>query len=305
MTSPPREAKIIEWDDMDKRKFYGFGFSIMMGIRAGIYPTILVKTRLQVQKHDTFYKGTWDAFKKIIRYEGMRGLYRGFMVNAFTVFSGQCYITTYELTRTKLAHCSNFTRSFVAGGAASLIAQSITVPCDVVSQLLMMQGQTGDGRVIAGVSPVKKTFGVIQTIWVQEGVPGFYRGYLASLLTFIPNSALWWPFYHFYWQQLVSIAPSGVPFIALQAVAGPAAGMTSATLTNPMDIIRTRLQVSGGTSIIETFNELIKEDGMKGLTKGLTARYVATVPTSFMICVSYEFIKRISLKSHLAETLHW
>ncbi|XP_077996849.1 solute carrier family 25 member 44-like [Glandiceps talaboti] len=302
-----RDTKIIEWDDMDKKKFYGFGVMISMGIRGMIYPTMLVKTRLQVQKHDTYYKGTWDALKKIVRYEGVRGLYRGFVVNVFTIFSGQCYITTYELTRKKLSHMNNTTRSFIAGGCASLVAQSITVPCDVVSQLLMMQGQTqGEAKLnLSDGSGIKRTTGIIRTIWVQEGAIGFYRGYLASLMTYIPNSALWWPFYHFYWQQLASIAPAGVPFIVLQAIAGPAAGISAATLTNPMDIIRTRLQVSGGKSIIDTAVNLIRQEGFKGLTKGMTARYLSSAPASLIIIVSYETLKRISLKQELANTMQW
>lgn len=32
----------------------------------------------------------------------------------------------------------------------------------------------------------------------MDGIAGFYRGYLASLSAYVPNSALWWGFYHFY-----------------------------------------------------------------------------------------------------------
>ena len=35
--------------------------------------------------------------------------------------------------------CISYYKSLVAGGSASLVAQSITVPIDVVSQHLMMQ----------------------------------------------------------------------------------------------------------------------------------------------------------------------
>uniref|UniRef100_A0A672JF62 Solute carrier family 25 member 44 n=1 Tax=Salarias fasciatus TaxID=181472 RepID=A0A672JF62_SALFA len=53
------------------------------------------------------------------------------------------YITTYELVRKYVSQYSedNTIKSLVAGGSASLVAQSITVPIDVVSQQLMMQGQ--------------------------------------------------------------------------------------------------------------------------------------------------------------------
>ncbi|XP_054865153.1 solute carrier family 25 member 44a isoform X2 [Amphiprion ocellaris] len=209
--------QIIEWEDLDKRKFYSLGVFMTLTTRATVYPASLIRTRLQVQKGKTLYSGTFDAFCKILRAEGVRGLYRGFMVNTFTLISGQAYITTYELVRKYVSQYSpsNTVKSVVAGGAASLVAQTITVPIDVVSQHLMMQGQ---GEHLTRFKPKPKmmlattkrrlTFGQTRDITVQifaaDGFKGFYRGYVASLLTYIPNSALWWPFYHFYAAVLFS-----------------------------------------------------------------------------------------------------
>lgn len=39
---------------------------------------------------------------------------------------------------------------------------------------------------------------IAKEILRRDGVVGFYRGYTASLLAYVPNSALWWGFYHFY-----------------------------------------------------------------------------------------------------------
>lgn len=201
-----RNIQIIEWEDLDKKKFYSFGIFMTMAIRATVYPATLIRTRLQVQRGKSLYSGTFDAFFKILRTEGVRGLYRGFMVNTFTLISGQAYITTYELVRKYVSQYSenNTVKSLVAGGSASLVAQSITVPIDVVSQQLMMQGE---GKHLTRFrldtrAGNKKFFGQTRNIMAQifavDGFPGFYRGYVASLLTYIPNSAVWWPFYHFY-----------------------------------------------------------------------------------------------------------
>lgn len=204
-----RNIQIIEWEDLDKRKFYSFGVFMTMAIRVTVYPATLIRTRLQVQRGKSLYSGTFDAFFKILQTEGVRGLYRGFMVNTFTLISGQAYITTYELVRTYVSQYSddNTVKSLVAGGLASLVAQSITVPIDVVSQQLMMQGQGGHPtrfqlRSEAALGKPERVFGptrnIIAQIFAADGFSGFYRGYVASLLTYIPNSAVWWPFYHFY-----------------------------------------------------------------------------------------------------------
>ncbi|CAL8359059.1 unnamed protein product [Lota lota] len=315
--------QIIEWEDLDKRKFYSLGVFMTMTTRLTVYPASLIRTLLQVQKGKALYTGTLDAFCKILRAEGLRGLYRGFMVSTFTLVSGQAYITTYELVRKYVSHYSpsNTVKSLVAGGAASLVAQTITVPIDVVSQQLMMQGQ-GEHltrfkvkpRVAAAAasSSAKRgrfSFGQTRDIVVQisaaDGFRGFYRGYVASLLTYIPNSALWWPFYHFYSERLSSITPSGCPQLIVLAIAGPMAAATASTITNPMDVVRARVQVEGRSSVSETFKQLLAEEGARGMTKGLSARIIAAMPTSVLIVVGYETLKRLSLRADLVESRHW
>ncbi|XP_056098372.1 solute carrier family 25 member 44b [Rhinichthys klamathensis goyatoka] len=312
-----RNIQIIEWEDLDKRKFYSFGVFMTMAIRVTVYPATLIRTRLQVQKGKSLYTGTYDAFCKILRAEGLRGLYRGFMVTTFTLISGQAYITTYELVRKYVSNYSkdNTLKSLVAGGSASLVAQSITVPIDVISQHLMMQGQ-GEHLTRFKIKPETgfeakhsvffgQTRCIIGQMFAADGIRGFYRGYVASLLTYIPNSAVWWPFYHFYAEQLSKMAPSNCPHLVLQAMAGPLAAATASTVTNPMDVIRARVQVEGRTSVIETFNQLIREEGFWGMTKGLSARIISSTPTAIVMVVGYETLKKLSLRPELVDSRHW
>ncbi|KAI1229893.1 hypothetical protein IHE44_0010598 [Lamprotornis superbus] len=309
-----RNIPIIEWEHLDKRKFYVFGICMTMMIRVSVYPFTLIRTRLQVQKGKSLYNGTFDAFVKILRTEGTAGLYRGFLVNTFTLISGQCYVTTYELTRKYVSRYNNnnAVKSLVAGGSASLVAQSITVPIDVISQHLMMQRkgesmgrfkvQSQDGKRLLVFGQTKD---IIVQIFKADGFRGFYRGYVASLLTYIPNSAVWWPFYHFYAEQLSSLTPKDCPHLLLQAISGPLAAATASTLTNPMDVVRARVQVEGKSSIILTFKQLIAEEGPWGLTKGLSARIISATPSTIVIVVGYETLKKLSLRPELVDSRHW
>uniref|UniRef100_A0A3Q1J787 Solute carrier family 25 member 44a n=1 Tax=Anabas testudineus TaxID=64144 RepID=A0A3Q1J787_ANATE len=308
--------QIIEWEDLDKRKFYSLGVFMTLTTRATVYPASLIRTRLQVQKGKSLYSGTFDAFCKVLRSEGVFGLYRGFMVNTFTLVAGQAYITTYELVRKYVSHYSpsNTVKSVVAGGAASLVAQTITVPIDVVSQHLMMQGQgehltrfKAKPKMILAASKRRLTFGqtldITMQIFAADGFRGFYRGYVATLLTYIPNSLCFYLLLHDY--QLSLLAPSACPHLILQAVAGPMAAATASTITNPMDVVRARVQVEGRSSVIETFKQLLAEEGAWGLTKGLSARIISSTPTSVLIVVGYETLKRLSLRADLVESRHW
>ena len=72
-------------------------------------------------------------------------MYKGFWVNVFSIVSGAFYVLTYENVRHILL-ANNIVdsrlRALIGGGSASLVAQTIIVPVDVVSQRLMMIGQT-------------------------------------------------------------------------------------------------------------------------------------------------------------------
>ncbi|XP_032831786.2 solute carrier family 25 member 44-like isoform X2 [Petromyzon marinus] len=328
MNADGRSVRIIEWEDLDKRKFFTLGIVMTLAIRATVYPASLIRTRLQVQKGKSVYKGTADAFAKIARAEGARGLYRGFLVNALTIVSGQAYVTTYELARQYVSRFSdsNALKSLVAGGCASLVAQSITVPIDVISQHLMIQAmgrkaenpgethaeQEENGRTAARwagstcaprkARPYRWAAGAS---WRRRscGRTGRRASTVATPPHFSPTSPTapcggpsTTP------TPLASVAPEGCPSLALQAVAGPLAALTANTVTNPMDVVRTRIQVEGKSSIVGTVRQLLAEEGAWGFTKGLSARLISSVPTTVVIVVGYETLKKLSLRAELIDS---
>jgi len=72
-------------------------------MKAALYPLWLIKTRLQAQKGHREYSGIGDAFKKIVRIDGLRGLWRGFSVTAVGFIPAQlAYNFVYEWTRANL-----------------------------------------------------------------------------------------------------------------------------------------------------------------------------------------------------------
>lgn len=90
----------ISWDELDKTRYFVLGPTMFLAVRAAVYPSNLVKTRLQVQsKANPLYAGTFDAFRKIARQEGMKGLYKGFGASTANVLTGNVYISVYEMAR--------------------------------------------------------------------------------------------------------------------------------------------------------------------------------------------------------------
>ena len=86
------EIQVIELKMMDKRKYYPLTLVSGLTIRSMLYPFMLIKTRLQIQRSKTVYKGTFDALLKIGKTEGTSGLYRGFWVSLIT---SVCEIPSY------------------------------------------------------------------------------------------------------------------------------------------------------------------------------------------------------------------
>lgn len=46
-----------------------------------------------------------------------------------------------------------------------------------------------------GMSRAQISSEIVRLIYQRDGIRGFYRGYIASLCAYVPNSALWWGLY--------------------------------------------------------------------------------------------------------------
>lgn len=322
----PPFIRTIEWDMMDKTKFFPLSMLSSFSVRCCLYPLTVIKTRLQIQRHNVMYNGMIDACRKIYKLEGFSGLYRGFWISSIQIVSGVFYVSTYEgvrhlLGREPLAlRIDSLVKALIAGGAASLVGQTIVVPFDILSQHLMVLGiNNKSGKIYIdklGMNPLGLnlepgrsrahiSIEVVRSIYQRDGYKGFYRGYVASLCAYVPNSALWWGLYTVYQDELIKIFPIWFSHLFIQAVAGTLGGFTTTIITNPLDIVRARLQVQRLDSMLTAFKILWIEEGLKMFTKGLSARLVQSACFSFTIILGYETIKRVSINEEYKSFIRW
>jgi len=88
-------------------------------------------------------------------------------------------------------------------------------------------------------------------------------------------------------------------------MAGTLGGFTTTIITNPLDIVRARLQVQRLDSMLSAFRILWIEEGLHMFIKGLSARLVQSACFSFSIILGYETIKRVSITEEYKSYIRW
>ncbi|KAK6148733.1 hypothetical protein DH2020_016258 [Rehmannia glutinosa] len=284
----------IDWQMLDKSKFFFLGAALFSGVSAALYPAVVLKTRQQIaQSHISCTRtAIW-----ITRHEGLRGLYRGFGTSLTgTIPARALYMTALEVTKSNVGPAAvrlglpdptaSAVASAAAGLSAAMAAQVVWTPVDVISQRLMAQGSG------LNALPCKYMNGidVFRKILNTDGIRGLYRGFGISILTYAPSNAAWWASYSVA-QRLVwggmgclcrerqengvisvgnnsnssgsnnGLRPDAKTVMAVQGLSAAMAGGISALITMPLDTIKTRLQVLDGD-----------ENGRKGPTLGQTVR---------------------------------
>ena len=309
------------------------------GLTVALFPLTVVKTRqMALPDAPRGVRGAWAVGRSIVATQGVRGLYCGLSTVVCGIIPARgAYLTTLEAVKSaaeaRLAVAAPSLgdaqraagANLVGGAAASLSTQIMTVPVDVVSQRLMVQQEQGPASAAtATASPsssrrpppplVRGGVAMARSIIAAEGVRGLYRGFFASVATFVPSSAVWWSAYGGYqralWQALDDAAAAGTAhdtahtaahIFGVQTAAALAAGCTSATLTTPLDVVKTRLQVAGGTAgaaptALAVVKRLLAEDGVAGLFRGLGPRTASVALWGTCMVNAYEGLKRAAAK---------
>lgn len=322
----------IDWQMLDKSKFFFLGAALFSGVSASLYPVVVLKTRQQVAQSQVSCIKT--AFS-MVRHEGFRALYRGFGTSLTgTIPARALYMGALEVTKSNVGTTTvrmglpEPTAAAIANAAAGLsaaiAAQLVWTPVDVVSQRLMVQG-CGNSK-LSNASACKYLNGIdaFRKILRTDGPRGLYRGFGISILTYAPSNAVWWASYSVA-QRLVwggvgcylakkddesndngvkTIRPDSKTVMAVQGVSAAMAGGVSALITMPLDTIKTRLQVLDGDengrrgpTIGQTVRNLVKEGGWMACYRGLGPRWASMSMSATTMITTYEFLKRLSTKN--------
>jgi len=267
----------IKWVDLDFKKFFVLNLALNFAMDAITYPIELVRTRLQVQGSSMIqtsyptYKNSLDGLFKVAREEGASGLFKGFNISQVGYVSSHIiYYSVYEVAKQRFQeafppsastdpNANVFISTGVAGAIAEIACCVISVPTEVATTRLQIQGSLSQAKYTSGID-------VLSQVYRCEGVQGWYRGLGGTILRGIPSSAIWWGAYEVSKNKLHAINfRDKVPFVTgrndrklladgtavrtvededplLQVTAGAIASVVSTVLINPIDVAKTRLQ---------------------------------------------------------------
>uniref|UniRef100_A0A4W5RLH1 Solute carrier family 25 member 12 n=1 Tax=Hucho hucho TaxID=62062 RepID=A0A4W5RLH1_9TELE len=260
-----------------------------------VYPIDLVKTRMQNQRStgsfvgELMYKNSFDCAKKVLRYEGFFGFYRGLLPQLIGVAPEKAIkLTVNDFVRDKFTGKGDtipFAAEVLAGACAGGSQVVFTNPLEIVKIRLQVAGEITTGPRISALSVIR-----------DLGLFGLYKGAKACFLRDIPFSAIFFPVYA---HTKAQFADEQGRLGALQLLAaGAIGGIPAASLVTPADVIKTRLQVAARagqttyTGVTDCFRKIMHEEGFRALWKGAGARMCRSSPQFGVTLVTYELLQR-------------
>ncbi|KAJ8389580.1 hypothetical protein AAFF_G00118170 [Aldrovandia affinis] len=201
-----------------------------------------------------------------------------------------------------------------AGGCGGTVGAILTCPLEVVKTRLQsssvtlyiseVQLSTVNGASVARVSP--GPLHCLKLILEKEGPRSLFRGLGPNLVGVAPSRAIYFAAYSTAKEKLNSVFEPDSTQVHM--VSAGLAGFTAITATNPIWLIKTRLQLDARNrgerrmNAFECIRRVYQSDGLRGFYRGMSASY-AGISETVIHFVIYESIKRRLMESKAAANM--
>ncbi|KAK2016507.1 calcium-binding mitochondrial carrier SAL1 [Colletotrichum eremochloae] len=252
-----------------------------------------------------------DAVKDLWKAGGMRSLFAGNGLNVIKIMPESAIkFGSYEAAKRTLSKLEghndptniNSYSKFVAGGVAGMVAQFCVYPLDTLK--FRLQTSTVQG----GLSGNALVLDTAKKMWQAGGVRIAYRGVTMGLLGMFPYSAIDMGTFEFlktsykrYMSKYRGIHEEDAkPGNIMTGIIGATSGAFGASVVYPLNVLRTRLQTQGTvmhpatyTGIVDVAQQTLKNEGVRGMYKGLTPNLLKVAPALSITWVVYENSKKL------------
>ncbi|KAM5556542.1 hypothetical protein ABKV19_024095 [Rosa sericea] len=185
----------------------------------------------------------------------------------------------------------------LAGGVAGALAKTCTAPLARLTILFQIQGMHSDVATMRKASIWREA----SRIAGEEGFRAFWKGNLVTIAHRLPYSSVNFYSYEQY-KKILHTVPglensrdNMSTDICVHFVGGGLAGITAATATYPLDLVRTRLAVQTNVmyyrGIGHALRTISRDEGIFGLYKGLGATLLGVGPSIAISFTVYETLR--------------
>eukprot|EP00831_Metopus_contortus_P064785 TRINITY_DN57954_c0_g1_i1.p1 TRINITY_DN57954_c0_g1~~TRINITY_DN57954_c0_g1_i1.p1 ORF type:complete len:322 (+),score=41.43 TRINITY_DN57954_c0_g1_i1:27-968(+) len=263
----------------------------------GVFPIDTIKTHMQAKEANT---GFFKTAIQLYRHQGIMRFYRGVIpiltgcIPAHTAFFG-----TYEFAKARIFQRDgtlHFLAGFGVGALASMIHDLFLTPMDVFKQRMQLSG-------------CKRAIRYAKLIIKTEGLAALFRSLPVTIIMNLPFSSI-----------LVTVNENMKVYVKPEKrknkffyyfLCACFAGTVASLVTNPLDVIKTRLQTQNmevgmirDTSdevltdvkykdILSSIKMLMREEKIVWMKRGIVPRSIQASISSALSWVSYEIIKNV------------
>ncbi len=326
---------LMQWEGMTPFKAMAAGATAGVTEHVCVFPVDTIKTRMQAATSagQPSYRGVFHGLVQVAKTEGIGRLYRGVPVTALgAIPSHAAHFASYEAAKRHLGSSRTSHTPFanaMAGVCATLAHDAISTPMDVVKQRLQVYNSHFSGIV-----------NCISSTFRNEGLVAFFASYPTTVLLNVPNMAV----------QFAAYEGLQTAFNldhhddhdddhddddhhhhhnpAIDVLCGGLAGGLGGLVSNPVDVVKTRVQTQiaptssaavashssacghshSGSHIltrqtaVEIARDIMREEGWRGFTRGATARATMAMPSAAICWGVYEAVKRLLLPNQGQKT---
>uniref|UniRef100_A0A8C9F2J4 Solute carrier family 25 member 13 n=1 Tax=Pavo cristatus TaxID=9049 RepID=A0A8C9F2J4_PAVCR len=175
-----------------------------------------------------------------------------------------------DVSRPVLIQIAESAYRFALGSVAGAVGATAVYPIDLVKTRMQNQRSTGS---FVGELMYKNSFDCFKKVLRYEGFFGLYRAFSPTLDKFMSKDG-------------------SVP-LAAEILAGGCAGGSQVIFTNPLEIVKIRLQVAGEITTGPRVSALtvLRDLGFFGLYKGAKACFLRDIPFSAIYFPCYAHLK--------------
>jgi len=261
--------------------------------------------KVKMQTFPALYTGMVSCFRETLVTDGIaRGLYAGTVPalvsnvaenSVLFLCYGLCQKFMQKVTNTPrvedLSTLSNATAGFLGSFFSSIaICPTELVKCKLQAMYEKNKQERALGKKVERMGPMK----LVAQIFKHEGAAGFFKGLVPTLAREMPGYFFFFGGYEGT-RELLRHPDQTKDDIGLwkTMVAGAVGGIIFWTVTYPVDVAKSRIQVNSSNEYLGSLIvNIARNEGFGALYSGLSPTLLRTIPATATLFATYEYSKK-------------